>query len=262
LDLYCRTPNVHFRLEEVRRALWTDIPLRLRDLLDLAAYVYAADQSVPRANGGRVDGDEVGAGWRRAFRLHVPIREAALWNSDPVRGALESTRNFLSEDEYAFEFVPIKRQKAFTQFIDFATTPFESRVEDVQLFSGGLDSLGGAVAEAVTNRRRVLLLNHRSNEKLTRRHAALLAGLGRPAGESAPDHIAVRVNKYKALNRVYTQRTRSFLFSALGGVRPDERAGPAAALRERRGRLMFEPIAPLQPSPEIPGNPSGSRKKV
>lgn len=216
LDIYGRTPNVHFRLEEVRRALWTDIPLRLRDLLDLATYVYAADQSVPRANGGKVDGDEVGAGWRRSFRFRVPVREVALWNSDTVRGALESTLSFLSEDEYSFEFVPIKREKTFTHFIDFATTPFDGRVEDVQLFSGGLDSLGGAVAEAVTNRRRVLLLNHRSNEKLTRRHAVLLAALRKHAGQSAPDHVAVRVNKDKELTRETTQRTRSFLFAALG----------------------------------------------
>jgi hypothetical protein len=74
LDIYAPGRNVNLRLEEVRRTLWTTIPPVLRDLIDLASYVYAADQAVTRADGGRVDGDEIGAGWRRTLRFRIPVR--------------------------------------------------------------------------------------------------------------------------------------------------------------------------------------------
>jgi hypothetical protein len=205
-------------LEEVRRALWREIPPVLRDLLDLAVYVYAADSAVPRAKGGRVDGDEIGSGWRRRFRFRLPVRLPDLWNSAPVREVLTSTLGFVSEDEYAFDFVPLRHDTALDGYIDFNVTPFDGEVEEVVMFSGGLDSLAGAVTEAVLSRRKVLLVHHRSTEKLTRRHAELLRGLTRHADLAAPLHFPVRANKAKQLGKEFTQRTRSFLFAALGAT--------------------------------------------
>lgn len=218
LDIYGRGANVRFRLEEVRRAVWTDIPPAFRDLLDIAVYVYCADQAVRRAGGGRVDGPEIGGGWRRNFHFRIPVRRPDVWAAGPVYDHLVSTLSFLSDDEYRFEFVPLWKDASLDGFIDFATTPFEGRVEEVVLFSGGLDSLAGAIREAVTDRRRVLLVNHRSTEKLTPRHAQLVRELGGHAGDRAPLHLPVRVNKRKALGREFTQRTRSFLFAALGAT--------------------------------------------
>jgi hypothetical protein len=218
LAIYGRNPNVHFRLQEIRRDLCTEIPAVLRDLLDLAAYVYTADQAVRRAGGGRVDGDEIGEGWRRTFRFQVPVRELDLWRSDPVLGELKSTLSFLSEDTYEFEFIPIKYDAALDGFIDFTATPYDGRVEEVVMFSGGLDSLAGAVTESVVGKRRVLLVNHRSNEKLTPRHGELLRGLAGHAGDFYPLHFPVRLNKTKAHGLEHTQRTRSFLFAAFGAL--------------------------------------------
>jgi hypothetical protein len=218
LDIYGRNPTVRFRLEEVRRAIWRGIPAVLRDLLDLAAYVYAADQALTRADGGRVDGDEIGAGWRRTFRFRVPVRQPDVWSYHAVQDALVSILSFLSEDEYTFEFSHLRHDRSLDGFIDFDTTPFSGVVEEVVMFSGGLDSLAGAVTEAVVERHQVLLLNHRSTEKLGRWHAALLRGLAARAGNRAPLHIPVRVNKVKRLGKEFTQRTRSFLFAALGAT--------------------------------------------
>ncbi len=217
LNIYGPDPSIHFRLEEVRRGLWGDLPPVLRDLLDVAAYVYTADQALPRAAGGRADGNEIGAGWRRALRFRVPVRVPDLWNSGPVHGALVSALSFLSEDTYEFEFVPLRRDTSLAGFIAFSGDPFGGTIGDVVLFSGGLDSLAGAVTEAVAGRR-VLLLNHRSNEKVLPRHRELLGVLARHAGPAAPVHVPVRLNKVKRYTREHTQRTRSFLFAALGAV--------------------------------------------
>jgi hypothetical protein len=200
----------------VRRALWKDIPNVLRDLLDLAAYVTAADQAVDRADGGRVDGPELGAGWRRSFRFRVAVREPDLWNSDLVQNILVPTLSFLSDDQYAFEFCSIGKESSLAGFIDFDETRFEGDIAEVISFSGGLDSLAGAVTEAVVEKRQVLLVNHRSTGKMVPQHERLVQELQARAGAWAPVHFPVRVNRSTTVGDEYTQRTRSFLFAALG----------------------------------------------
>lgn len=217
LSIYGPRPNIHFRLEELRRDLWREIPPELRDLLDLAAYVYTADQAVERAGGGRADGDQIGDGWRRSFRFRVPVRLPGLWASGPARQALIDVLSFLSEDTYEFEFTRLAGDPSLDGFLDFAATPYDGRIDEVVMFSGGLDSLAGAVVESVVGERRALLVNHRSNEKLTPRHADLLRGLAdRAAGRTL--HYPVRMNKSKELGREHTQRTRSFLFASFGAL--------------------------------------------
>jgi hypothetical protein len=216
LDIYSAPRNVHVGLEAIRRELWTEIPKVLRDLVDVALYVYAADQAVDRADGGRVDGTEIGAGWRRRFRFRIPVREVELWTSYPVRDALVSVLSFLSEDEYCFEFAHLRKDTSLAGFIDFDESPLEGKIDEVMMFSGGLDSLAGAVTESVVSRKRVLLVNHRPTEKLTPHHERLVNALRARAGDRAPAHFAVRANKAKRFGREFTQRTRSFLFAAFG----------------------------------------------
>src|SRR6185437_2244728 len=103
-------------------------------------------------------------------------------------------------------------------YIDFGCTPYEGLIEDVVLFSGGLDSLAGAVKESVIDKRRVLLVNHRTTEKVTPRHQHLLQTLLTHASGREPMHIPVRINKVKGLSREYTQRSRSFVFASLGAT--------------------------------------------
>jgi hypothetical protein len=216
LDLYGSARNVHLHLWELRKALWKDIPKVLRDLLDLAAYVTAADQAVDRANGGRVEGPELGAGWRRAFRFRVPVRELDLWNSDAVQAALVQTLSFLSDDHYVFEFSELPHDPPIDSFLNFNETPFDGEIAEVVSFSGGLDSLAGAVTEAVVDRRQVLLVNHRSTGKFVPQHESLVRALQNQAKEKPPVHFSVSANRSKSVGGEYTQRTRSFLFAALG----------------------------------------------
>ena len=55
-------------------------------------------------------------------------------------------------------------------------------IEGVVLFSGGLDSLAGAIEEGVVKKRRVLLVTHKPTDKLNGVHATwqeVLAAKGR-----------------------------------------------------------------------------------
>jgi hypothetical protein len=92
--------------------------------------------------------------------------------------------------------------------------------EGVLLFSGGLDSLAGAVREVLQERRKVALVSHRPVSKVYHRQCDLVAALDErlPERRVRPLHVAVEVNKGKRLGRDHNQRGRSFLFAAVGAV--------------------------------------------
>ena len=67
-------------------------------------------------------------------------------------------------------------------------------------------------------KQRIVLVNHRSTEKHNSKHRELERLLAEKAGYPKPEHIAVRINKDKKLGRESTQRSRSFLYVALGAT--------------------------------------------
>ena len=152
LDLAGQDPNVALEIFDISRRLLTDLPDVLTDLIEIASYVYCADQAVPRGGEGV---RKFGNNWRRRFSFHVPVRQQHIWSSSAIRDSLQSTLLSLSDDEYSFHFteradaVPLQR---YLKFTDVNSPP--SEIEEVLLFSGGLDSLSGAVQEAVHDRKR------------------------------------------------------------------------------------------------------------
>jgi 7-cyano-7-deazaguanine synthase in queuosine biosynthesis len=207
--------NVRVKVEDVSHALWADVPDVLLDLVDLASYVYAADQAVSR---GDTDDRGFGALWRRGFHFAVPVRRPDLWGSPAVREELEGTLSFLSEDEHHFHFEPLTDPPPRDRYLEFDTARFGGTVQEVMLFSGGLDSLAGAAQQAVACRRKVVLVHHRSNTKIDGVVRRLANDLREKAEGCSPVLLPVRVSKARGLSREPTQRARSFLFAALGAT--------------------------------------------
>jgi hypothetical protein len=206
--------NVRFCVEDVREGLWADVPGEFLDLLDVATYVYAADQAVTR--GGYRD-EGMGHRWRRRLHLAVAVRDPARWSSPSVREQLERTLSFLSEDEYRFRFERLSEAPA-GRYLRFSSDRFGGAVEEVMLFSGGLDSLAGAALRAVKEGRQILMAHHLSNPKLAPVVRGLTEELGRRQRCRPPILLPVRIDKGSKLSREPTQRTRSFLFAALGAT--------------------------------------------
>jgi len=212
LTLNGSEPNVNLEIANISRRLTSDIPDVLADLIEIAAYVYSADQAVTRGGDGVV---AVGQNWRRKLRFHIPTREPEIWSSPSVSDILKGTLSFLSDDEFDFHFTRQYEPAPVQTYLRFDEAARQAdELDAVLLFSGGLDSLGGAVEEAVCNKRRVALVSHRSNSKIHSKQKQLVVDL---AAKSAhpPFHIPVWVNKDRALGKEHTQRTRSFLFACL-----------------------------------------------
>ncbi len=217
LPLHFGRPNdpVHLRIEDISRDLMQDIPDQWLDLIEIATYVYIADQAVSRGGDGV---EEVGANWRRSLSFEVPVRCPDFWRATRVTTVLQGTLSFLSEDEYEFRFHQMKKPPALDRYLRFSEARDGTAPKQVILYSGGIDSLGGVIQEAVVNKRHSLVVRHRSTSKLEVRQRLLQQMIAEKAGDTAPVHITVDINKAKELNHEYTQRSRSFLYASLAAT--------------------------------------------
>jgi hypothetical protein len=215
LDSIGSKANVNIRFENVAKILQSHLSPRLTDLLEIAAYVYTADCSTQR--GTRWADDDSTEPWERDFAFLIPVREPKFWDS--VSSQLTELLHFLSDDQYSFQFVPLTQerfgQQEYLEFGDKDDWPFLNP-ERVIMFSGGLDSLAGVV-ESARKGGKLVLVSHRPVTTLGARQKTLFGTL---QGEFPQQllHVPVWINKSENFGREPTQRTRSFLYAALGTV--------------------------------------------
>ena len=208
--------NVYINFDDICPPLQTALTQRLYDFLEIAAFVYSADASTIRE--GVWEDNNATEQWSREFKLSIPVRDFQFWEKKIVKNLLTETLSFLSNDHYVFDFQKIANDRHIQEYFSHEEGCYlpPKEVDRVLLFSGGLDSLAGAL-ESVKSGKEVVLVSHSPVAKLSNRQADLFNMLQKKLQKKIL-HIPVCVNKEKRLGREYTQRTRSFLYLALAAV--------------------------------------------
>lgn len=167
--------NIQLSLPDFVRDVY-HLPDRLLDLLEIAAYVFSADRLIRR---GERDDVEYHA-WARSFEFQNRVRDHAFWSQESVRRKLGETLTFITGDrDYAFIFQSGHYTPA-TSLFDQEDFRIESRQKtSVVLFSGGLDSLAGAIEQLETTDHHVCLISHRSQPGIIRTQDGLVRALKR-----------------------------------------------------------------------------------
>lgn len=206
--------NVTIKITDVARIFMGAVPPRVRDLLEIASYVFTADAGTRR---GTAWEDEATESWGRDFRFVIAVRDVPFWQQPETIASLKQTLGFLSDDTYGFRFVPLREAPEDQQFLELGNDswPF-SAVDDVVMFSGGLDSLAGAVATAAKSNDPLVLVSHRPVGQISARQQNLFAELRRTFVSTPMLHVPIWINKANQYGHEPTQRTRSFLFACIG----------------------------------------------
>jgi 7-cyano-7-deazaguanine synthase in queuosine biosynthesis len=183
------------------------------DLLEIASYVYSADQAFVRG-GATLPGD--GKDWRREFQFYVPVRCLDLWKTPDVKNTLEEMLHFVSDDYFQFEFRSLTKEPPLEDYFRFDQGKPWFDADEVLLFSGGLDSLAG-LCEAIYDRTgKIILVSHRSAPQTDAVQKHLLEDITQiTGGRERLLHVPVWVNKSQRLTIDTHQRTRSFLYASL-----------------------------------------------
>ena len=210
------TANVNIRIEDVARVFLRHLSPRLVDLVEIASFVYTADCATRRG----IDWGEQGGveAWGRDFHFVISVRDLEFWQQPQIAKSLSEILTFLSDDKYRFDFEQLHDERPVQEYLEFGDLeewPFYG-ADRVLMFSGGLDSLAGAV-ETAYGGEKLILVSHRPVGTLSRRQRELYGSL-RILYPVPMLHIPVWINKAKPLGREHTQRTRAFLYSALGTV--------------------------------------------
>jgi len=161
-----------------------------------ALMVWAADKLLPRR--------EAPDAWTREIVLHLPVAESFL----PLIPDLASLLNFLTGDHWTIKPRPAKIRLGMQ-----APWPHPWRPQAVVLFSGGLDSLTGAI-DLLEEGRRLVLVSHYDFGQLASVQQDLAAALKAHYGSDRVHHLGVRVQFPEAPE--LTLRSRSLLYLSLG----------------------------------------------
>ncbi len=194
------------------------LPTALADLLDVAAGVTWADHYCKRPRmQGRQGTYRQNRGWVRHIHLTLGVRNPDLWNTASIKATLEHLLNWLTEDlwELSFEKPQFVRRPS-----DMNPTLFASPITDalVILYSGGLDSLAGAVHLLQTYPAQSVVLvsaTYPRLQKIVSTHVDILKqtfGTDRVQHAPVPFHLIQEKPKHGEK----TQRTRGFLFLTFG----------------------------------------------
>ncbi len=206
--------NVYSKIEALE-GVFSTIPDRFMDFLDIATFVYCGDQAIPRSQGIT---DTHDTHWYRGLHFNIGVRDVVFWQTPEVSQKLVEVLSFLSGECISFDFKKLEQERSRNNYFDFVGKWDENEKPDqVMLFSGGLDSLGGAIFEAIDNKRRLVLVRHRPANKFN----SVFNRLDKQLEEKCPYRplfINLEINKDKTLTRDYTQRTRSFLYFSLAAT--------------------------------------------
>jgi 7-cyano-7-deazaguanine synthase in queuosine biosynthesis len=178
------------------------------DLIRLAAFVYAADLAVSRREREQ---------HLRSIVVRVPVVNIQAF--ERVRALLEQALTTVSVDNWTLEFVPI------TEGSPARSSKWPAKREATLMFSGGIDSFAGAI-ELLKNNDEITLVSHVTHNLPVKNAQVALAKAVQSATKKQIVHLQVRVSgrNYRKLKfpadheREDTQRTRSFLFTALAAV--------------------------------------------
>ena len=158
--------------------------------------IWAADKFSPR----RAAPDA----WTRQITLNLPVSAAWL----PLAAPLSRLLNFLTGDDWT-----LKLREAPLGLGPRGEWPHDWRPGGVMLFSGGLDSLVGAI-DYLEAGERLLLVSHYDFGQLANTQQTLAAALSRHYGPDRVHHLGLRVQFPEAPE--LSMRSRSLLYLALG----------------------------------------------
>jgi hypothetical protein len=209
------------------------------DVAVLAALVHAADTRISRAS-------ESEDSWTRQLRLVVPVSEPDRW--DGVAPLATRMLNFLTGDRWELNFRsrPARFERLVATGLRIPTPAFTG----VSLFSGGADSLVGAI-NLLADGETPLFVSHAGDSATSdaQNHcfAALSEEYNRRPFERLRVWLAFPDGLVEGVHSEPTTRARSFLFIALGVLAATGLEAPIRLLVPENGLIAINvPLDPLR----------------
>lgn len=194
------------------------LPPRIIDLLQVAAYVFCADRMRFRGPRDSINNNS----WARSFEINIPVMDYKFWNDSNVSNNISEALQFMTGDrEYVFHFYKAKKNILETKNKQLCLFKGEfEEIEDIDnieimLFSGGLDSLAGAIQQLNEGQEQKLcVVSHESSNKVMHTQSVIIDYLNNHYNNRIWQY-GFKCHNHKMKSIEESQRTRMFLFSAI-----------------------------------------------
>lgn len=175
------------------------------DMFLIAMSVYAADTRINRKSNAE---DQ----WTRKIDLYLPVSDTILW--DKNKQLLSNLLQFLTGDCWSFIFR--SRPKEYQSLASSAKPNLFTKITNVTLLSGGLDSFIGAI-DLLTSQQNPLFISHYNDPITSSTQTYCINALSESFGNDSFEHLKAHIGFPKILFNGYedTTRSRSFLFYTL-----------------------------------------------
>ena len=211
LDYRHANGNVKIELNKFVNNVYKFKKERIKDLLEIAGYVFAADRKTSR---GAKDAVEYNS-WSRYFHFHIKVRDIDFWNKQDVKKILSDALCFMTGD-FDFEFTFYEAEPDTPANI-FDNENFELDIKknlSVILFSGGLDSLAGAVEKINNTENEICLVSHQSGNPAVKKTQNQLFNAIDQKYPGRCKHYKFHCSLHNTKSIDETQRTRSLLYTS------------------------------------------------
>lgn len=205
--------NVSIELPHFIKSVNCHIPDRIKDLLEIAGYVYAADRLTKRGNPTSLEYHN----WSRSFNFIIKVRDIKFWDNDDIKGQLNQALCFLSGDmNFEFSFEAGGRDVGQLCVFDSEGIKLDKKENtSIALFSGGLDSLAGVLEILETTNKNLILISHRSNNPGITQLQEGVYKLLHEDYKSRVQYFPFYCNLKGERAVEETQRTRIFLYTSI-----------------------------------------------
>ncbi|WP_261558203.1 7-cyano-7-deazaguanine synthase [Frankia tisae] len=190
------------------------------DLLDIATDAFLKDREQRRGRVGEPS-------WHRSLTLMLRVRCLDLWTSVAVRDALIALLEWLTGDDWHLTFDGTRPDNVHHD--GQIRLPLDDHVDDVVLFSGGLDATAG-IAHLLASGRYVMAIGVVTNTAMIGYQRKVVRALRRD-GAGRVDYRPISLASLRTTDQdESTRRTRGLVFLA---------AGVAAAVAAGHDRLLM-----------------------
>lgn len=205
--------NVNLELPHFVKAVHCYFPHRIKDLLEIAGFVYAADRMIGR---GANDALEYHS-WARDLQFIIKVRDADFWSQHKISQVLANALTFVSGDRsYSFTFESGGADIGQSSLFDDSNFTLDKKENSIiGLFSGGLDSLAGALEILNHTNKNLILISHRSNSTGVAQIQEGIHGLLTKDFPGRIQYFPFYCNLHGERAVEETQRTRIFLYTAI-----------------------------------------------
>jgi|694.fasta_scaffold60543_4 hypothetical protein len=203
--------SFYFDEDLLGRQLGVPLSPKSRDLLRIAMHVYAADRLTKWNRFIDADGPS-----RQMPVLTVPVSDPDFWTTTEVSSLLRRSVEFVTGDTWEFRFTI---HRSLTQGQWWSTRDRNNEI--VCLDSGGLDSVAGLANRLLEWNGSIFAVTarHQSGQRRVVRDIQLPLLRERFGNRISSIMVSTRLkNPPPMKHQELTQRSRSFLFAALGGV--------------------------------------------